>query len=218
MGAAGVSGAALFHPPKSSSAAILGVSLKLLLAPKLELVVIGGFPHDEKSLVVVIAGDLDSIFGFDIDAGSGVAQASFEPHGSSLESPKKALELAGATGADLAAGCENGAGAERLNAEFRFEAGCFEGLVGCEGKGSEKPKRSLDAVLVDCFVIGAVFDAKLKSPRPFDAPGVCSGFVDCAGGFDTITGFVVGFVPVSKKPPPLSGGGDLIGGELKLDR
>lgn len=192
--------------------------MKLLLTPKLELVVIGGFPHEEKSLVVVIAGDLDSIFGFDTDAGSGVAQASFEPHGSSLERPEKALELVGATGADLAAGCENGAGAERLNAEFMFEAGCFEGIVGCESEGSDKSKRSVEVVLVDCFVIGAVSDAKLKSPRPFDAAGVFSGFVDCAGAFDATTGFIVGFVPVSKNPPPLSGGGDLIGWEAKLDR
>ncbi len=218
--AAGVSGAALLQPPKSSSAAILGVSLKLLLAPKFDFVVVVEFPQDEKSLVVVIAGDLVSALGFDAVEGSGVAQALSEPQGSSLENPEKAFVLTGATGADLAAGCETGAGAgaERLKAELKFEGAGFEDIVGCDGKGSEKSKRSLEGVIVGCFVIGAVFEVKLKSPRPFEAPGVCDGLIGCTGGFDAVTGFGVGFVPVSKKPPPLSGGVGLIGGEVKLDR
>lgn len=188
------------------------------MAPNLELVVIGGAPQDEKSFVVVIVGDPVSIFGFEAGAGSGVAQASFEPHGSSLEKPENALELTGATGADLAAGCENGAGAERLNAELRLEGGGFEEIGACDVKGFEKSNRLLDAALLGCFVSGAiVFDAKLKSPSPFDAPGVCSGLVGCTGCFDAFAGFIVDLVPGSKNPPPLSGGGDLTGGEVKLE-
>lgn len=101
--AAGVTGAALFHPPKSSSAAIVGGSLKLFPPSKFDVVVVE-LPQNEKSLVVGIAGDLLSVFGFVLVAGSGLAQALFEPQGSSLGNPENVLELAGAGGADLAAG------------------------------------------------------------------------------------------------------------------
>lgn len=102
MAAAGVTGAALLQPPKSSSAAILGGSFELDPRPKFDIVV--ELPQDEKSLVVEIARDLISVFGLGAVEGSGVAQALSEPQGSSLENPENALELAGARGADLAAG------------------------------------------------------------------------------------------------------------------
>lgn len=135
--AAGVSGAALFHPPKSSSAAIFGSSL--ILVPPAGFDMFIELPHDEKSFVVVMAGDLLSVFGFELADDSGVAQALFEPHGSSFANPENALELTGATGADFVAGCGTGAGAERLKTEWRLEdgGGAFEAVVDCEGKGSE---------------------------------------------------------------------------------
>ena len=57
------------------------------------------------------------MLGFDAVEGSGLAHALSDPHGLSLANPEKAFELVGARGADLAAGCEGAAGAERLNAE-----------------------------------------------------------------------------------------------------
>ena len=176
LAAAGVSGAALFQPPKSSSAVILGGSLKLLPLARFDVVVES--PQDEKSFVVVMAGDLLSVFGLVTAEGSGAAQALLEPQGSSLEKPENALELAGATGADFAAGCETGAGAERLKAELKFDGGTgFEVFVGCDVKGSEKSKRSLELLLGGGFEAGAVVDEKLKSPKPLDAPGVRRGCV-----------------------------------------
>lgn len=156
LAAAGVTGAALFHPPKSSSAVIFGGSLKLL--PPAAFDVLIELPQDEKSFVVVMAGDLLSVFGLEVVDGSEVAQALLEPQGSSLEKPKNALELTGATGADLAAGCETEAGAERLNAELRFDdAGAgFGAILDCDGEGSENSKRSLEALLGDGFAAGAV--------------------------------------------------------------
>lgn len=103
--AAGVSGAALFQPPKSpksSSAATFGGALELL--PPLGFDAPIELPQDEKSLVVVIAGGLVSVLGFAAVDGSGVAQALLEPQGSSFENPEKAFELTGASGADLEAG------------------------------------------------------------------------------------------------------------------
>lgn len=175
LDAAGVSGAALFQPPKSSSAAIFGVCLEVLPPPGFEELI--GLPHDEKSLVVVMAADLTSILGFEVAEGSGVAQALSEPQGSSLENPENVLELTAATGADFGAGCETDLGAERLKAESRVEegGGGFEAMVGCEGAGSEKLKRSSEAPLATDFVTGAVVDAKLKSPSPFDVLGDRNG-------------------------------------------
>lgn len=219
--AAGVSGAALLHPPKSpksSSTATFGAALELLPPPAFDAPV--ELPHEEKSLVVDMAGDLLSVFGFTVVEGSGLAQALLEPQGSSLENPENALELTGASGADLGVGCGTGAGAERLKAEFRVEGGGagFEGMLGCEGVGSEKSKRSLGALLAAGFVVGAVVDAKLKSSSGFDALGVRNGWVFCVGGFDVIAGFSAGLGLVSKNPPPLNGGGDVIEGEAKLVR
>lgn len=126
-----------------------------------------------------MAEDLISELGLAAVEGSGVAQALLEPQGSSLENPENALELTGASGADFGVGCETDLGAERLKAESRVEdgGGGFEATVGCDGAGSEKSKRSFEAPLAADFVTGAVVDAKLKSPSPFDALGGRNGWV-----------------------------------------
>lgn len=213
--AAGVTGAALFHPPKSSSAAIFGGSLKLFPPPKFD--VVAELPQDEKSLVIVAtAGDLLSGFVFVLAAGSGLAQALFEPQGSSLAKPEKVLELAGASEADLAAGWEGGAGADRLNAELRLMEGAagLEGMADRDGKGSEKSNRLLEALFVDGFVVGVVVLAKSKSPRLFDALDVRSDSDVWAGGFEAVAGCDVLFGALSKKLPPLSCGAGFTGGDM----
>ena len=106
LGTAGVSGAAVFHPPKSSSAAILGgegfgaekeevpnpplpdgdwMLLKPPPAPNPALAA-GEFPHPKSPLVVdETDGDLALVCGFGIGGvGSEVAHASFAPHGSAV--------------------------------------------------------------------------------------------------------------------------------------
>lgn len=64
----------------------------------------------------------------------------------------------------------------------------FEGMTGCDGKGPEKSKRSLEAPFVDAFVVVVVVDAKSKSPRPFDTLGVRRDWKVWAGGFEAIAG------------------------------
>lgn len=218
LAAAGVTGAALLQLPKSSSAAIFGGALEMPPPPMFDEFVEP--PQDEKSLVVVIAGDLVSVFGFEVVDGSGVAHALLEPQGSSLEKPENELELTAATGADLGAGCETGAGAERLKAELIFEDGGagFEAIVGCDGNGSENSKRSLGAPLAGGLEGGTVVDGKLKSPGPFDALGVRNGRLACVVSSGAFTGFGAGLEPVPKKPLPLKGGGEVIEDVVKLVR
>lgn len=69
------------------------------------------------------------------------------------------------------------------------------------------------ADLVDADVGG---DAKLKSPKSFEALGVKLAWGIC-GGFDAIAGFDDSFGPASKKPPPLRGG-DVTCGAATEDR
>lgn len=59
-------------------------------------------------------------------------------------------------------------------------------------------------------------DAKLKSPKSFEAFGVNLAWGTC-GGFDAIAGFDASFGPTSKKPPPLRGG-DVTCGAATVDR
>lgn len=55
------------------------------------------------------------------------------------------------------------------------------------------------------FDAGATGDAKLKSPKSFEALGVKLAW-GAWGGFDAIADFEASFGPASKKPPPLRGG------------
>ena len=97
----------------------------------------------------------------------------------------------------------------------------FESKALWDGGGLEKPNRSSEALTADGFEVGAVLVAKLKSARPLDDLGVTNGvefwvlFGIC--GLDADAGFGAGFMPVSKKFPPLEVGGDLIGGEVNVD-
>lgn len=63
---------------------------------------------------------------------------------------------------------------------------------------------------------GSREDAKLKSPKSFEALGVKLAWGTC-GGLDAIAGFEVSFGPASKKPPPLRGG-DVTCGAATDDR
>lgn len=89
-----MAGTALFHPPKSSSAAILGADeasnpelpLKPLLAAELPLQPKSLFGADDAD------GDFTGCTFVAVVGGSGVAH-SFEPHGSLLAKPEKAVEL-----------------------------------------------------------------------------------------------------------------------------
>ena len=57
------------------------------------------------------------------------------------------------------------------------------------------------AGLVDAETGG---DAKLKSPKSYEALGVKLAW-DTGGGLDATVGFEISFGPASKKPPPLRG-------------
>ena len=84
--------------------------------------------------------------------------------------------------------------------------GLTESVVG------EKPRRPLVLAAIDDAVIGAVLgaeglNAELNSPNPSEAllalRTTRGGGAVCFGG----AGFGGGFGPVSKNPPPASGGG-----------
>ena len=63
--------------------------------------------------------------------GSGIAHASLDPQASMLENPEDALvEVIGIGGTGLAVGCDDGAGAERLNAELMLGGGADAGAFG----------------------------------------------------------------------------------------
>ena len=85
----------------------------------------------------------------------------------------------------------------------------FGGMVGCDGRGSEKSNRSLEDLAKDGFVFGAVVDAKSKSPSPLEVLGFRKDCGAWPAGFDTVAVFGAALAPRSKKPPPLSGGGGL---------
>lgn len=157
--------------------------------------------------------------------GSGVAHASLEPQGSSLfEKLENALLVAvRADAAGFGAGCEGAAGVERLKAELMFAdgadagAGTWDFLVAVlVGAGSEKPKRSFEALVAGLVDARAGADAKLKSPKSFEALGVKLAWGTC-GALDAIAGFEASFGLASKKPPPLKGG-DVICGAATDDR
>ena len=96
-----------------------------------------------------------------------------------------------------------------------FGAWTFLGEV-LGGAGSEKPKRSSEALVVAIFIgAGAGADAKLKSPKSFEEFGAKFAWGVC-GAFDAIAGFEASLGPASKKPPPLRG--DVICGAATADR
>ena len=120
-------------------------------------------------------------FGFGavvVAEGSGVAHASLEPQASLLfERLENALVDAGCAGG-LGVVCDGAAGAERLKAELMFEDGAGAGVgaggfVGAAlgGVDSEKSKRSFEALVATGFVDAGAGDAKLKSPKSFEARG-----------------------------------------------
>ena len=114
--------------------------------------------------------------------GSGVAHASLDPQASIFEKPEDVLVAGtGADGVGLAASCDGGAGAERLNAELMLEAGTDVDdfwKVGAAGWGTgadevslSKSKRSFDGLGAGLEEVGAGLDAKLKSPKSLLAIG-----------------------------------------------
>ena len=238
MLAAGVTGAALLQPPKSSSGATFGVGCEVLPKPLPNaddwvFKAAGVLPQAEKSVDIGIDGFRAEVLGLGFGAivvaeGSGVAHASLEPQASLLfVKLEKELVLAGWTdAAGFGAGCEGAAGAERLKAELMFtdgaDAGAGAGAGGflgaaLGGVGSEKPKRSFEALVVAGLVdAGAEGDAKLKSPKSLETLGAKLAWGAC-GGLDAIAGFEASFGPVSKKPPPLRGG-DVTCGAATDDR
>ena len=151
---AGDTGAALFQPPKSSSALIFGVHPKPVWAAGCV----------EADLIVEVLGTET-----EGAAGSGVAQASLEPQGSATEKVEKPVVAPSFMPEEVGAGCKGAAGAERLNAELVFE-GVESLLLGAvAGVDSEKSKRSFIPELVIGFVVCApVLDAELKSPNPLE--------------------------------------------------
>ena len=115
MLAAGVTGAALLQPPKSSSGATFGVACEVLPKPLPNAVfeVVGVPPQAEKSVDIGIEGFWVGAAGLGFGAvvvveGSGVAHASLEPQASLLfEKLENALAPAGCAGAaGFGASCE----------------------------------------------------------------------------------------------------------------
>ena len=189
--AAATTGAALLQPPKSSSGATFGVGCEVLpkSLPDVDDWVFeaaGVPPQAEKSVDIGIDGFRAGAIGFGFGAvvvaeGSGVAHASLDPQASLLfEKLENALVAAGcAEAAGFEAGCDGAVGAERLKAELMVEDGAGTGVgagtfVGAAlgGLGSEKSKRSFEALVAAGLVGAGAGDAKLKSPKSFEALGV----------------------------------------------
>jgi hypothetical protein len=161
-------GAALVQPPKSSSAATVGVGL-------------GGAPQpDPMSLAVNVSGTFiieaaDGVAAAGAGAGSGTGSGvlhAFPPHGSMFAGSTLAD---GALAGDVCLGGAEGCitGLERLNAEFI--SCCGDGALGCgggeetaagAGGGEERPNRSFDKEEDGGF--GFVGDA--KPPKPKSCP------------------------------------------------
>lgn len=153
-----VVGAALLHPPKSSSWAICGVVPQPgLFGCACDVVAVGA------------AGWL----------GAEEAQTSFPPHASILEKPEK-LAAGAAAGAGL--GATGAAGDERLKA--LFIEGDATGWLGAAGAGAPK-ERSRRSFMPDAEAAGfggaeAAGDVNdEKSPKPLEVLVVC--FCVCVG-------------------------------------
>lgn len=175
-----VVGAALLHPPKSSSALICGD------------VVFAAEPHPGdfgaaacEAVVVVLLEP---------------PHASFVPQASRFDKP----ENPGAAAGCALGCCGGGAGEERLKAELRLiEGEATAGLGGAEGAGAgvEKPNGSPIPELELAAGLGgavAVVGAKdVKSPKPLDELKV---LCFCGGGL--LAGGDLGAVSKKLPPPP----------------
>ena len=131
---AGLTGAALLQPPKSSSGATFGVGCEVLPDAVFEAALVP--PQAEKSVDIGIEGFRTRAAGWGFGAvvvaeGSGVAHASLEPQASLLlVKLDNVLVAAGcANAAGFGAGCEGAAGAERLKAELMFADGADAGAT-----------------------------------------------------------------------------------------
>lgn len=192
----GVTGAALLHPPKSSSAVTFGVAPTVLNPPPPPGTILvfandPPEPHPPKLPELVCVGaTLDGLVGF------AEPQASFDPQASLFAHP---LICAGGD-----CGLGGGAGDERLKTEVDWGGGdaivCFGWAGGC-GDGAEKSKRSPSAELAFVLETGVgIPGAESKAPNPLDELNPLDGCGGCGAGFEA------GFI--SKKLPPLRGGGE----------
>lgn len=174
--------AALFQPPKSSSALIFGgpvapnppLPLRPLFAD-MEL------PQPNSGFAADLEGE-DLILDALGPAGtSGVDHASLEAHGSTVEKVESPDVLPWRVCVAIDAGWEGGAGAERLNAEFMLDGAAVMLLV--EGAAAESEKSNMSfrpEVVVDFGARGPVPGVELKSPKPLEELTVrCTC---CAGG------------------------------------
>lgn len=191
-------GAALVHPPKSSSAATVGAGLEL--ADK------AGAPQPAPmSLAVRVSGT------FIIEAegagaagaagaGSGVLQA-LPPQGSMVVGGRTLATDAVLATEGLEAGAGAGAGV-RLKADFKSCCGEVDvnaggdTAAGAAGAGEESPNKSSDKGDLGGLGFGGGGDAKLVNPasKPFDE---IDAVRDCGFG-----GGTVGDVRLSKRLPP----------------
>ena len=217
----GDTGAALFHPPKSSSAVTLCAAgapnpLFPLLRPGVD---IDAPPQPPRLLPLgnVRAGDLADAVLDATGEGSRFAHASFEPHASAVEIFDKEA------GVDCTADEDSeavgfGAGAERLKADVksREEAGGFESAGA--GIGFESLRISSELGPGAGLTEDVVLDAKVKSPKPSPKPlpkpldSLC-GCGGCNTDLGAAAGLGCGFGLGSKKLPPL-GGRDAKAGEV----
>ena len=165
-----MTGAALFQPPKSSSALVFGALVvpnpplpaRAMFADMALAQPVSDLTADfegENAIVVALGAE---------EAGSGVAHASLEAHGSAVEKVENPDVSLWATLEDIDAG-GGGIGAERLNAEFMLDGGGLMLLVGGAAVVSEKSNRSFKPeVAVDFVPRDLVSDAELKAPKPLE--------------------------------------------------
>ena len=221
--AGGDTGAALFHPPKSSSAVTLGAAgapnpLFPLPRPGVDD---EAPPQPPKSFALGNgrAGGLADAVLEVTGEGSGFAHASFEPHASAVEKFDKAAGVLFTVDEDIGAVVGFGAGAERLKADVRLreEAGGFR-AVGA-GTGFEFSRILLElgprAGLTEEDV---VLGGEVKSPKP--SPKLSSKPLDtlcgcgaCSTDFGAAAG-LGGGLGLGLKKPPLLEGGDTNGGDV----
>jgi hypothetical protein len=170
--AAGVTGAALLQPPKSSSALTLGGPWLFGLNPPPPPGTILWFasdvppePHPKSPLLVCIGAGL-------LSGGLVFAElhASFDPQASLLFHPLKTVGLAFGGGA--------GAGWDKLKTEERCIGGeaivCFGAAAG--GDGAEKSKRSAMPELVLLEIMGDIPGAESNAPKPLEELNVRDGW------------------------------------------
>lgn len=177
-----MTGAALFQPPKSSSALIFGgpVTPNPPLPPR-PLFVDMELPQPNSGFAADLEGEDLILDALEAAGASDVAHASLEAHGSTVEKDDRPDVLPWLVCVAIDAGWEGGAGAERLNAEFMLDGGEVMLLVEGAGVDSEKSNRSFrPEVVVDFGARDPVPGAELKSPKPLEELTVrCTC---CAGG------------------------------------